>query len=380
MDTLSKEELRELLDTRVPPCVSLYMPMHKTMPDAQQNPVRYKNLLNEAARRLSANVVEMRGNGMLKAARTLLNDTDLWLHPADGMAVFISPDGLKHFRLPLQFDELLVVTEHFHTTPLLPLLTNDGKYFVLAVSQNNVRVLECTRHSCEELDVPNLPRNRAEALNELLEKQTQFHTYRGSTAGERVGMFHGHSSVDESKDILLRYCREIDKALYAAIKHEHAPLIVAGVDYLHPIYREANTYPHLLEQGIIGNPELWSADDLRKQAWVVAEPHFKREEAVARSRYEEWKGSARSSRDVHAIIPAAYHGRVDTLFVPIGVQLWGKFDPQNDVVEVRVVPQTGDADLLDAAATQTILNAGTVYAVAANEMPQHASLAAIFRY
>jgi hypothetical protein len=30
--------------------------------------------------------------------------------------------------------------------------------------------------------------------------------------------------------------------------------VLAGVEYLLPIYREANTYPHLLAEGIHGNP------------------------------------------------------------------------------------------------------------------------------
>ena len=273
------------------------------------------------------------------------------------------------------------MTSRFHIKPLLPLFTGDGKYFVLAVSQNNVRVLECTRDFCKEMSVDKLPRNRAEALNELLEKQTQFHTYKGGGGGgERVGMFHGHSSVDESKDILLRYCREIDRALHERIKGERAPLVVAAVEYLHPIYREANTYPQLFDKGVIGNPELWNEDELRAQAWTVIEPHFRKEQEHARARYHELKGTALASSDLRTIVPAAYYQRVETLFVPIGKQTWGTFDPAGNNVELHEAKQPGDVDLLDAAATQTILNAGTVFAVQPNEMPDGTALAAIFRY
>lgn len=33
------------------------------------------------------------------------------------------------------------------------------------------------------------------------------------------------------------------------------PLVLAGVEYLLPIYRRANTYPYLLDGGVTGNPE-----------------------------------------------------------------------------------------------------------------------------
>jgi hypothetical protein len=42
--------------------------------------------------------------------------------------------------------------------------------------------------------------------------------------------------------------------------------------------------------------------------------------------------------------------------------------------------QTGDEDLLDFAAIHTLLNSGTVYAVAPEYVPDIRPLAAIFRY
>jgi hypothetical protein len=43
-------------------------------------------------------------------------------------------------------------------------------------------------------------------------------------------------------------------------------------------------------------------------------------------------------------------------------------------------PEPGDEDLLDLAAIQSILNGGTVYAVEPEQVPDHAPLAAVFRY
>ena len=50
--------------------------------------------------------------------------------------------------------------------------------------------------------------------------------------------------------------------LELGISWEHAPLVLAGVEFLHPIFREATTYQHLLEQGLTGNPEGKSAQQL----------------------------------------------------------------------------------------------------------------------
>src|SRR5688572_6930488 len=39
--------VRGLLADERPPCISLYQPTYRALPDKQQNPIRYKNLLRE---------------------------------------------------------------------------------------------------------------------------------------------------------------------------------------------------------------------------------------------------------------------------------------------------------------------------------------------
>jgi len=90
--------------------------------------------------------------------------------------------------------------------------------------------------------------------------------------------------------------------------------------------------------------------------------------------------NGRASGDVEAVVPAAYHGQVDRLFVAVGVQCWGTFDPTTHPVHWHSEAQTGDEDLLDVAAIHTLLNGGTVYAVAPEYVPDIRPLAAIFRY
>jgi len=83
---------------------------------------------------------------------------------------------------------------------------------------------------------------------------------------------------------------------------------------------------------------------------------------------------------VREAVLAAHHGRVDVLFVALGVQMWGNFDPSTNTVHVHQDSEPGDEDLLDLAAVQSILNGGTVYAVELEQVPEHAPLAAVFRY
>lgn len=106
------------------------------------------------------------------------------------------------------------------------------------------------------------------------------------------------------------------------LRGERNPLIIAAADYLHPIYREANTYRHLLNEGIIGNPDALSEETLREQAWAIVEPYFERGRTDALERYQEASAKGLATNVVKQVLLAAYDGRVATLFVAAGVQQW----------------------------------------------------------
>ena len=79
-------------------------------------------------------------------------------------------------------------------------------------------------------------------------------------------------------------------------------------------------------------------------------------------------------------VKAARYGRVDTLFVPLGIQHWGRVEADGDEVVIENEPRLENEDLLDFAAAQTILNSGMVFAVPPEELPGNGDLAAILRY
>jgi hypothetical protein len=144
------------------------------------------------------------------------------------------------------------------------------------------------------------------------------------------------------------------------LRQDRSPLVLAGVGYLLPIYREANTYPYLMLAGITGNPESLSAVELQERAWTIVEPYFlqAREDAIAQ--YKELTDRKKASSDIREILPAAYQGRVDCLLLATDRQQWGKFDPETQAIEIHASAELDDEELLDAAAVQTLLHDGTV--------------------
>jgi Bacterial archaeo-eukaryotic release factor family 7 len=204
---------------------------------------------------------------------------------------------------------------------------------------------------------------------------------RGGQGGRHPAIFHGQGvGTDEDKDDLLRYFQHIDRGLHDLLRDETAPLVLAGVEYLFPIYQQANSYTHLLQQGIAGNPDKLKAETLRGKAWPIVEPVVLQAQQEAAALYRDLASTERTSRNISEIVPAAYYGRVASLFVARDQEQRGTFDPATGTLQVHEQAEPGDEDLLDLAATQTLLHGGSAYAVEQTDMPDEAPLAAVFRY
>jgi len=380
VDLITKDDLKILMDEQNRLCVSIFMPTHRTAKETQQDRIRLKNLLSEAENTLIS--VDPSKVNVLQPAQNLLQESPFWWYQSDGLALFLSSEVFLYYRVPLNFNELVVIIDRFHLKPLLPLFSGDGRFHILAVSQNEIRLFQCTRHSISELHPVSMPESAAEALRyDDPEKQLQFHTGTSVGRGKRPAMFHGQGvGTDDTKENILQYFRQIATGIRDFLCDEEAPLVFAGVDYLFPIYREANTYPNLLGEGISGNPEGLSAKELHERAWSIVEPYFQGTRNEAAAQYRQFAGTGRTSNDLKSIVPAAYRGRVEIVFVALGSQRWGTFDQDNQTAELHDIAEPGDQDLLDFAAIQTLINGGSVYAVEQDKMPTDSPVAAFFRY
>ena len=387
MEIPSIGELRALSEQHNGPCISMFLPTHRSGMETHQDPLRLRNHIRAAENRLLLDHLRTtQVEHVLQPIQALLEDESFWLHPGDGLALFRSPDTFRTYWLPSSFKEQVVVTDHFYLKPLLPFLSKDERFSILALSQNEVRLLQATHYSVRKVDLPAVvPRGLAEALTyDEPENELQYHSSSSGVRGKggrRATIFHGQGvGIDDSRADLLRYFQRVDRGLHELLRDEQAPLVLACVESLFPLYREVNTYPHLLDQGVPGNPDKLSAETLLRQAWAIMEPYLLLAREQAAARYREYTETGRASHNVREIIAAAFHGQVESLFIAIDQEQWGTFHPATNTLHVHRVARYHDDDLLDIAATQTLLHSGSVYAVGQAQVPGGELVAAVFRY
>lgn len=382
MHALSQDELKTLMGKQQGLCISIFMPTFRTGVESQQNQIRLRNLLRSAEEKLlAAGLRSQEIKELLEPAQALPGNVLFWRRQSDGLALFLCAGLFRCFCLPEAFQELIVVADRFHIRPLLPVLSGDKRFYILALSQKEIRLLEGTGQNVREIELETIPKNLDEALQyDEIEKQVRFRT--GSiSGGTGMAMVSGHGGVAaDAKDNLLKYFRLIDRGLHDLLKDERAPLVLSGVEYLFPIYREANTFPHLIEEGIPGNPKGVSSESLYRSALKIVSPFFQKAETDAIAQYRQSSGTGLTSVDIREILPDAAHGRVGMLFITAGSRNWGTFDRESGTVALHRKPEADDEDLLEIAAIQTYLNGGSVFILPPEKMPEPKDLVAVFRY
>jgi hypothetical protein len=381
MEPLSTAELKSLMLERAPRCVSIYLASQRAGTGMAHDQLQLRALLRQAEGTLKA---EGRPGAeiaaLLQPAHRLLTDSYFWRHVSDGLALFLAPHRHWVWRLPRAFDDQCTVAHRFQVKPLLALLSQELTFYLLALSQKSVRLFRGTRHALSELEA--LPFSLKDTHRfDTWQKEVRTRSGAPVGAGRWSAIFYGSGGGAEIyKDEVQQFCHHIEHAVTERLSAEHAPLVLAGVDYLVAMYRSLNRYPHLIEGEITGNPDRLSSESLQAHAWPIVQPLLQHRQTQALAEYCQRASTRRATHDLRKVVRAAHRGQVQTLFVADGREQWGVFDPETQAIHLFEAATPDADDLLNLAAIETLAAQGTVFLLPTAAMPDKADLAAILRY
>lgn len=343
------------------PCISIYLPVAPTGVDRREQTVRLKKAVERVEFLLEEREVESSQKRALLEPIHALVEGGGYGH-AKVLAIFRSPDLFRHYSLPWDLDEMAVVADHFQIAPLLRLLHQQKAFYILALSQKNIRLLRCTDDSSEEVTLPD---SIPHTLHEFMATDKPDHVQdnrstAGQATGSMKGVLFGTNTDREKKDEYMQhFYKQIDKGLNGLLKDDPAPVVLAGVDYELALYHHVTKYPNLVDDGVQGAPDGLKGGELHRRALELLQSQNTLEADGLLAQYDKLGGTDRTSTDAANILKAAREGRVAHLFLAEGIEA---------------------AERYNVAALQTILNSGEVHIVPLERMPGAATMAALFRY
>jgi hypothetical protein len=388
-DLLSREAVRGLIELEQSPALSIYFPTVRGAVEPEENSLRLKDAIRSARLKLKAFGRRPQSiDAFFDPLETLRDDTGFWRHQTEGLALFRTDRTLEQFRLPFPPEAEASLGHGFHIKPLLPALGTSGYFFILALSQNAIRLLRATRFGAEEVDLTgiDMPRSLADALRYDDLERPDLQSHSGARAGgrsrhdSRGTIFGGRVGSEEHKEQVRRFVKGVDRGLHQVLKARREPLIVACVEYEFPLFKEVTSYRQLLKEHIEGSPDGIHAQALVASARPIVDAHHDSALHHVAEQFGNSQGTGLASSDIAEVTLAALDGRVDSLFARRDDAVWGTADYGARSVTIHDGPGDGSIDLTDTAARATLLNRGRVYVVENDRMPVDASTAALFRY
>jgi hypothetical protein len=363
--------------------VSLFIPTHRYGLEVEGDQIRWRNLLtatSDLLRRRGMRKPEI--TKLLAPAWELLEDALAWQYMSDGLAMFLRPGWNRRYRVATELPTLGTVGEHFVTGPLLQIVTNDCPFLLLTVSQRNIRLLKGSQQQIEELELKNVPTSIDQVVQSE-EPGAHPIAWQPAPAGGQAGhpIFYGHGAPDAhiKKEEVRRFLQRVATSLHGFVGDMDLPMVPVGLDYHVSMYREVNTYPHLIDEVRI-DPDPLSADELHTLAWPVVAQILERQVQQAIQRFTDLHGTGQASNDLTLIEAAAREGRVDTLLVAGQPWCWEHTPTDIQVFLLGNDEAFARCEKLDNVAAETMAHGGRIYARPAREIPGIGDIAAVFRY
>jgi hypothetical protein len=207
---MRRADVRDLTARENYPSVSILMPTHVAHPENQQDPIRLKNLIEEARGRLAEEVGKRPSWPVLERIEALAEEID-WRANQEGLAIYASDEFADWYRLPFQVEPRVTIDRTFDTREIVYALHRMPRYRVLVLAEQPTRLFEGVGDDLEEVRTGDFPLERSGAP--------------GVTRRPDAPQMR-RSNIREAH--LEEFFTEVDNALTRATEGDRLPLILIG--------------------------------------------------------------------------------------------------------------------------------------------------------
>ncbi|MBN1638825.1 MAG: hypothetical protein JW866_07650 [Ignavibacteriales bacterium] len=135
------EVLKKVKDVSSECCVTVILNTHRTKPDSKRDPILLKNLVKDAETRLYSNYEKRFVWPIMEKLNKLTDDID-HDYNLESLVLFANENIAEYTRLPILVEDRVVIDNTFATRDLVRAMHQELNYYVLVLSQKNVRLIE----------------------------------------------------------------------------------------------------------------------------------------------------------------------------------------------------------------------------------------------
>ncbi|MEQ9063834.1 MAG: hypothetical protein RIE58_06635 [Vicingaceae bacterium] len=232
-------------------CVSIVLNTHRSSPENRQDPIRLKNLLHEAEKRIAKEVEAAIAKNIVKNLKALVNSIDHSKN-LDSLILFANADHSSYTTLPVKVEDRVVLDRTFATRDLTRAMRRARSFFALVLSKQEARFLM--------------------GLNDQL-----VHEYKGNFPMKNDVFTTDALKISMSKNqdhLLEEFFNRVDKEVKSLIGSSKVPVVLATVkrnaDHFLKMADHKKGYPIELT----GNYNKEPLNKVIQSAWPLVKAYF----------------------------------------------------------------------------------------------------------
>ncbi len=368
IDLPTRPEILHVASVRATSAVTIYISTTPLTEATQVDRIELKNLAKEAVSQLHAAGTDKRSIWPIEAAiADIEGDDEFWAHQANSLAIFVTPEFVRTFRLPSKLQSSVHVSDRFHIKPLLRAITFGQDAYVLAIGKGAVRLIEVSPdlppHS---VSVPGMPKDMADAIGRR-------------SHSERSGPGQSGEATSENA-LTTRYARVVDEALRPVLSGHERPLIVAAAEPMASVYRSVSSYAFTTSEILGGSADHTPDHILAGEVRGVLDRLYADQIADLATLFSERHSQARTTTDIAKAARAATFGVIDTLIVDIDTTIPGSVDDETGAVTFADKDDAVTYGVVDEIVSRALKTGARIIAARKEDVPGNGPLAAILRY
>jgi hypothetical protein len=297
---MDRNDLRRLEAVETYPSLTITLPTHRTHPDNRQDPIRLRNLVNQAGERLVAEAGRRAAQPVLARLDDLVAGVDL-RHALDGLALFANQDYAESFMVPHLLEERIVIDATFYVRDLVRAANRAVRYRVLVLSEKPTRLFVAERDDLTEITAGKFPM-----------------THERPGGDQRMPGGQGINKSALRDEYFNQFLREVDAEYRRLAAADPLPVVLVGTGNNLAAYQAVMVNPEQVLTTVTGSHDVTTASELSKLVWPAAKEAFTALRAARLEALAEAMAGGRVVSGIQEVWTTASEGRGDTLYVEDG--------------------------------------------------------------